>query len=279
MAYEKHGENPIDYHHCRYKKSKIQFRGPKRQERKGGFAFVGGTETYGKYVERPFAELVETATGVPCFNLGAMNAGIDVFLNEEAVLEICDDAACTIVQVMGAQNMSNRFYSVHPRRNDRFLRASTLLQTIYREVDFTEFAFTRHMLGALKKMSPEKFTTVEAELKIAWVARMELFLSRLRTPRKILLWVSDRSPDAKGLSDRFGGEPLFIDREMMDSLRPHVDDIVQITVPRALALSTDGMKFPPLEENAATQIIGPEVHRQVAEQLTLSLNNKKGPPV
>ncbi len=36
---------------------------------------------------------------------------------------------------MGAQNLSNRFYAVHPRRNDRFLRASTLMKTIFREVD------------------------------------------------------------------------------------------------------------------------------------------------
>ncbi len=56
----------------------------------------------------------------------------------------------TVIQVMGAHNMSNRFYAVHPRRNDRFLRASLgCCKTIYPEVDFTEFNFTRHMLTAL----------------------------------------------------------------------------------------------------------------------------------
>ena len=55
-----------------------------------------------------------------------------------------------MIQVSGAQNLSNRFHAVHPRRNDRFLRASTLLKTIYRDVDFTEFNFTRHLLTTLR---------------------------------------------------------------------------------------------------------------------------------
>ena len=278
MAYERHGESLINYHHCRYKQSKIQFRGPKRQSRKGSIVFVGGTETYGKYVERPFVELVEEATGIPTVNLGAVNAGIDVFLNEDAVMELCDDASCTVVQIMGAQNMSNRFYSVHPRRNDRFLGASSLLQTIYREVDFTEFAFTRHMLGTLKKVSPEKFSTVEAELKTAWSARMTLFLSKVKSPKKLLLWVSDRPPELKGLANNFGGEPLFIDRKMIEALQPSVDRIVEVTVPRTMARNTEGMLFPPMEESAAVQIIGPDVHALVAEHVADALSDKNSPP-
>jgi hypothetical protein len=278
VAYERPGESLIDYHHCRYKQSKIQFRGPKRQARKGAIALIGGTETYGKFVERPFSELLEASTGMPAVNLGAVNAGIDVFLNEDAIFEICDETDYAVVQVMGAQNMSNRFYSVHPRRNDRFLKASVLLQTIYREVDFTEFAFTRHLLGTLKKVSPEKFSTVEAELKAAWSARMELFLSRLKTPKKILLWVSDRPPEMKGLSNSFGGEPLFIDKKMIDGLRSHVDHVVQVTVSRSMARNTDGMKFPPLEESAAIKIIGPDVHAMVADQLAATIARDKSPP-
>ena len=61
----------------------------------------------------------------------------------------------TVVQVMGANYLSNRFYSVHPRRNDRFLRASTVMQAIFNDVDFSDFTFTRHMLGALYELSPE----------------------------------------------------------------------------------------------------------------------------
>ena len=76
----------------------------------------------------------------------------------------------TVVQVMGAQNLTNRFYTVHPRRNDRFLRAAPDLQALYPEVDFTEFHFTRHLLRTLRWSSADRFEVVAEELRAVWVA-------------------------------------------------------------------------------------------------------------
>ena len=163
MAYERPDESPLDYHFCRYGKSKTLFRGPKRNLTPGYIAFIGGSETFGRYIEVPFANLVEEGIGKPCLNFGAINAGIDAFVEDHSVIDLCNSAKTTVIQIMGAQNMSNRFYTVHPRRNDRFLKASVILQTIYREVDFTDFSFTRHMLGTLQTISPGKFEAVEAE--------------------------------------------------------------------------------------------------------------------
>lgn len=266
MAYERSGESSLEYNRCRYGHSKIMFRGPKRDISGDFTAFIGGTETFGKYVEQPFPDLVQEMLGMPCVNFGAVNAGVDSFLNDRAILEICEKSAGVVIQVLGAHNMSNRFYSVHSRRNDRFLRASTLLQTIYREVDFSEFAFTQHMLNTLKLVSAEKFATVEAELQTAWTARMQLFLSKIKAP-KILLWVADRSPDNSNSNAVFGGDPLFINRAMIEELRPSVSDIVEVCAPSAMVRKTEGMLYPELEEKAAAEIIGPEVHSLVAEHV------------
>jgi hypothetical protein len=57
---------------------------------------------------------------VEAANLGLVNAGIDVFINEPMIQDFCAGAVVTVIQVLGAANMSNRFYAVHPRRNDRF---------------------------------------------------------------------------------------------------------------------------------------------------------------
>ena len=56
----------------------------------------------------------------------AFKAGTDD-LRDSPALAV---ARLTVLQVTGAQNMSNRFYSVHPRRNDRFLKASPLLRAM-----------------------------------------------------------------------------------------------------------------------------------------------------
>ncbi len=265
MSYEGPSEQAIDYHPCRYGKSKVLFRGPERIIRPGHIAFLGGSETYGKYVEDPFSDLLEQNLGRPCINLGAMNAGIDVFLAESAIMEVCKSAETVVVQTLGAHNMSNRFYSVHSRRNDRFLKASVLLKSVYREVDFTEYSFTRHMLSALKKASVDRFETVEAELKTAWLARMALLLSRINC-RKVLLHVAADPPPCTD-PNAFGTDPLFVDADMVASLSPLVDETVTIGVAQKDVICTDGMIFPQLEEQAASRIIGPAVHNEIADRL------------
>jgi hypothetical protein len=195
MAYAYPGEGALDYYPCRYGKSKILFRGPRRDLEQPFVAVLGGTETYGKFLPLPYPALTEEATGIRMVNLGCVNAGLDVYLNEPVIPDILGRARVTVIQLMGAQNMSNRYYAVHPRRNDRFLRASGLLRTIYREVDFTEFNFTRHMLTTLQSISPQKFEVVVDELKAAWVARMSLLLDQARG-KTVLLWMADRPPSA-----------------------------------------------------------------------------------
>ncbi|MDZ4134850.1 MAG: DUF6473 family protein, partial [Paracoccaceae bacterium] len=180
MAYAYPGAGALDYLPCRYGNSKLLFRGPQRALDDPYCAVLGGTEAYGKFIPSPYPALVEAQTGLKTVNLGCVNAGPDVYLNDPEVLEIAANARLTIVQLMGAQNQTNRFYSVHPRRNDRFLSASPWLRTIYREVDFTEFHFTRHMLQTLQDVSPDRFDVVAEELRAVWVGRMQDLLGRLR---------------------------------------------------------------------------------------------------
>lgn len=267
MAYERPGESPIDYQQCRYGHSKLLFRGPRRDTNKRFCAFVGGTETYGKYIPVPFPELLEKRLGMPCANFGAVNGGIDAFVNDETILGLCSDAEVTVVQVMGAHNMSNRFYSVHPRRNDRFLKASTLMSTIFREVDFTEFAFTRHLLTTLKSHSPDKFDVLEQELKAAWMARMTTLLNRI-DGKVILLWISGFAPGDGAEDAELGVDPLFVDDAMVKKVAQGAHDLVEVQVPPEVGQhGTEGMLFPQMEAAAAREMYGPGLHDLLADKL------------
>ena len=167
MAFEYPGDGSLDYYPCRYGTSRVMFRGPRRDLDRPYVAMLGGTETYGKFVPEPYPALTEAATGLRVVNLGYVNAGLDLYLKDADVLETAAQARLTVVQIMGAQNLSNRFYTVHARRNDRFLHASPLLRHIYREVDFTEFSFTRHMLHSLQAVSIDRFEVLAEELRAA----------------------------------------------------------------------------------------------------------------
>ena len=267
MTYENLGQGALDYFPCRYGKSKLLFRGPRKKMAGEFVTMIGGTETYGKFIEKPFSVLVNELTGVECVNFGCVNAGVDVFSNEPTVIEACAKARVTVIQVVGAQNMSNRFYAVHPRRNDRFLRASALLKTIFRDVDFTDFSFTKHLLSTLQNLSEERFSVVRDELKAAWIARMKLLLNKVEG-KTILLWFADRTPEGLSSPDGLGRDPLFVDRAMIEAIRPIVTEVVEV-VPstETLAKGTVGMLYSEMEEPAAHEMMGVAAHEQVAQAL------------
>ncbi len=269
MTYDVLGQGPLDYLPCRYGTSKLLFRGPRRELKEPYLAFIGTTETYGKFIELPFPALVEETTGLTCANFGQINAGIDAFSSDPFVLSAAADATITVLQVMGAQNMTNRFYAVHPRRNDRFVSASTLLKTIYREVDFADFHFNKHMLKCLKKTSYDRFATVRQELQDAWTARMQLMLKRI-SGKSIILWFSDHAPEDEGGGgdDDIGRDPLFVTRGMMNEIAPYCTAVIEVVASAgALSAGTEGMIFDEMDVVSASEMLSPAAHREAADAL------------
>ncbi|MEO8243258.1 MAG: DUF6473 family protein [bacterium] len=272
MAYAFSGEGALDYFPCNYGASRLLFRGPRRSLDRPYIAFLGGTETYGKYVPDPFPDLVEGEIGFGAVNLGCVNAGPDVYLNEPGVIEIASGAEAVVLQVVGATNLSNRYYTVHPRRNDRFIAATPMLKSLYRDVDFTDFHFTRHMLGSLETVSKERFELLISELRRAWVQRMQDLLARL-PKRTVLLWMADDVPPPAGQRRKLTRDPMFVDRDMIDELRPQAMAYVESVASEASrTTSLDGMAFAALEALAAGALPGPSVHREVANQLLVALD-------
>jgi len=273
MTYENLGQMALDYFPCRYGKSKLLFRGPRRDLQGEYVTYLGGIETYGKFVEMPFPMMVEHQTGIKSVNLGCANAGIDAYVMDNSLIDICKHAKATVIQVMGAQNMSNRFYAVHARRNDRLIRASGLLQSVFEDVDFAEFNFTGHLLGTLSRIAPDRFEMVEEELKCAWVARMLSLIEQI-DGKVVLLWLADHPPEARIDITAHGAAPLFVDRAMIEVLVPVVSDVVEVVAtPEDQAKGLDEMIFGAMERPAAQEVLGPVVHRHVSDALVPILKN------
>jgi hypothetical protein len=205
----------------RYEGSRLYVRAPLRKPMGNYIACAGGTETFGLGLARPYPALLERRTRRVCINLGVPHAGPGALLDDSALLEICAGAEQVVLQATGAAGLSNRFFTVHPRRNDRFLRASATLRALYPEIDFTDFCFVRHMLGALQGCGAVRFELVRAELRTAWSERMRLLIDRIGVP--VTLVVMPTRVESGDLGD----EPLFVSREMLDALRPKLRGIVR----------------------------------------------------
>ena len=260
----------LSYAPCRYGMSRIFFRGPRRRLDQPYIAFIGGTETYGKFIDQPLPALVEAQLQQTCVNFGCVNGGVDTFVNDPTIMAACHDADVTVVQVMGANYLSNRFYSVHPRRNDRFLRASTVMEAIYNDVDFSDFTFTRHMLSCLYEKSPERFDIVVQELREGWVARMKNMLGQIG-PRVVLLWFSKDPLNDEPWNKKknpMQADPLFINEGMLEELRPMVMDVVDATPSQiAIEQGTTGMFFSAMQAKTASEMLGVGCHKEACQHL------------
>ena len=260
------GARAPDYAPCRYGASKAVFRGPGRDLSRPYVAMLGGSPTFGKYVDRPYPALVETALGLPVANLGGLNAGPDFYLSDPGLLDIAAGARAAVVQVTGAEALSNPFYSVHSRRNDRFLAATPALRALFPQVDFTEIHFTRHLLQVLRRCDAVGFGQVVQGLKQNWLMRMRQLLAVLPEQR-MLLWLADTAPPDR--ADSLDLAPLFIDRAMLAALRCDVSAIVlAVPSPRARAMAPFDMTYPETEAAQAACLPGAAVHAEVADRLT-----------
>ena len=166
MSYEEPVAGAPENDNCRYDGSRLTYRGPHRPIRGSYTAIIGGSETHGRHVSRPFASLLERAMVSRCVNLGVVNSGPEAFLRDEGSLDIARKAGRVVLQVMDGAVPSNRFFKVHPRRNDRFVAPTPELIALFPEVDFADIHFVRHLLAMLKAACPNRYRAVESELQL-----------------------------------------------------------------------------------------------------------------
>jgi hypothetical protein len=270
MTFERLGEGTLDYAPCHYGNSKLLFRGPRCDMSRDYVAFLGSTETYGKFIESPFPELFAEQAGIGALNLGSVNAGVDAFHDDPTIVELCRGAQACVIQVMGAHKLSNRFYTVHTRRNDRFLYATDDLRSLYPEVDFAEIHFTRHLLSVLLSICPRRFEEIRDELSEVWVTRMAELIKRIGRPTA-LLWLSSRRP-CEPADTPDGSDPIFVTQDMLDRLGPPVTRLIEVPIPpRASDADPEGMIFSEFEVAMARELPGQSTHAAVAELLRQAL--------
>jgi hypothetical protein len=139
MSYAQSGADALEYNTWRHGASRLVFRGP-RMRFDGAFNLaLGDAATFGRFIERPWPGQVDAATGVPMANLGAVHAGVEALTLDPEIAGLMGRAQAVVIQITGAHLVSNAYYRVHPRRNDRFIAATPKLVELFPEVDFHRF--------------------------------------------------------------------------------------------------------------------------------------------
>lgn len=213
----------------RFGRSRQRFRAPMPDLKRPYIACIGGSETYGRGIERPYPAILQETLGTTVANWGANGASASFFLSDTQLLEACSSARACVVAITPAHTIANRYFSVFPRRNARLKSASKTLNTLYPGVNFARFRYVHNLLVHLHGRDEQRFEMLRLEFHEAWIHRMTQLLTLLETP-KILLWFSDISPEESGSMPPAMARhttPCFISREMVEAVKPFCDAYVE----------------------------------------------------
>lgn len=272
MSIPHHGTGALCYAPCYYDQIDMAFRGPKRDLSGPYIACLGGAGMFGKYVPRALPDLVEEACGVPAVNLGQVNGGVD-FMASDEVMAVARGAVVTVIDLVGAHSLTNRFYKVHPRRNDRVVAASPLMRQVFPELDLTDVHFTRHLLTLMQAVAPARADTVIDELRQTWLERMHALLACLPGPT-ILLWMGGGAvpAEAQDVSARLP----FVDDHMVAQVSRAASDLVVVNG-QDLSRDRGGMDIP-LDAQGQLALLPTAVEVAFAAERVLHAMKRHVPP-
>lgn len=271
MSYMRDPVLAKDWPTWRFGRARQIYRGPRPDLDQPYVAAIGGSETFGKFVRCPWPQFLEARLDFPVANFGTPGGGPSFFLKDPALLEALSKARACIVQVMPAWATSNRLFTVRKRRNERLNTVSDMLKALYAEIDVAAFRYTHNLLHRLYMADPQKFRVVDLELRAAWTARMRDLAEQIET-RKVLFWFSERRPEDDGgpnASPEKLVSPAFVNRAMIEAIRPHFDAVVEYVAPPGLARGPgDGIEEGPAgAQRGARSAASQAMHEEGAASL------------
>ncbi len=244
---------------CQYDGTRLWFRGPPCTLDHPFIACIGGDETFGRFVDSPFPDAVQKQLGKTCANFGSLFAGVEALTRDQGLLRLANRAQRCVIQLPQVHGQSNRFYRVHPRRNDRFLEPTQDLLDLYPDIDFTEVHFVRHLLKRLQARHDARFEVIAHELRQSWLRSLGTFLGQL-DPQTVLLHLQIQRVHT--IED----DPIPVNASMVEALRPQAARVVTCSVAVSGASDTlEDMLFGTLQQPMAVHMLGPAAHRQIAE--------------
>jgi len=232
---------------------------------------AGGDETYGRFVDRPYAAILEERLDRRCLNLGSLFCGVDALCKDRGLFDLLNGSELCILQVPDILGQSNHFYRVHPRRNDRVLAPTENLIGLYPEVDFTDIHFVHHLMVRLQECRDARFEVVVEELQQNWIRQVSGLLGAIEPPTILLRLNVLRQVEAECQGER--GDFAVTDH-MLEAIRPLASNCVDVPVHvSGQSDELEDMLFGTLQQPMAEHMIGPAAHRSVAQALIGPVRN------
>jgi len=217
-GYQRRDAHIVDYKIYELPGVDCGFRGP-RPNSSEYIACVGASQTFGRFVQTPFPQLLAEALGIETMNLGRGGTSPSFHRSDPKLLEYINRARLVIVQVLSGRSQSNSLFQIENHSDHGINLADG------------QKASADQFYSWLLAQDMELAHKVVTETRDNYVSAMAQLLEAI-SPPKILLWFSARSPEYeeswKLPTWRLWGEfPQFVNREMVDRLRSYSDRYVE----------------------------------------------------
>ena len=240
----------------------------------GYLSFVGASQTFGRFTERPFATQASEALHLPCVNLGWSGAGPGGFANATPLLKLINQSRLLVLQVMAGRSAGNSL--MQNTQGNRTV-------TYQGERMISPKAWARVIDDPA--IDAHRFWRLVDETRADWVAQYQRLLGLIQVPVVLLflgmnppITQEDRTRKPKDVTALMGSHPQLITRGMVDIIRPQCAAYVEVVTRRgspqklakSVVMDADGRyEAPP---TAFSKVNGyypsPEMHDDVAVALT-----------
>lgn len=232
---------------------------------------LGSAATMGRFVETPYAAQLARTFDCEVSNLGFSGGSPDVYLGQPGVLAAMAEADATIIEFMSARRIENRlFVPASPYTLHALLRPPFADHPAFRNQPGARIFVARLWELAFEYL-PEEAEKAAQEALAGYEAAMEDLIGRSRRP--ILLWFSQRAPEAetgpavRQVFPHFVGRPTFA---RLAGLAPTVTVTSQAGLPQPLLHRVTGVPQTQIrarEPGLNTYYPSPEMHEEAAHAL------------
>ncbi|MEM1389522.1 MAG: DUF6473 family protein [Pseudomonadota bacterium] len=186
---------------------------------------IGAAQTFGRFVEDPYPAQIGRLLQQPALNLGVSGAGPGLYLAQQELMKLLEQAGTVIVQAMSARSVSAGIFET--MANNGVLK---FLEGPHKD---KQMLAQQAYLLLRKDLGEEAYREQVSKAQAQWVNLYKELAQRL-TGRRVFLWLSSHKPgdNVRLESSPLGVFPHLVTDEMVSKIAPFFDDIVECVLPQ-----------------------------------------------
>lgn len=202
----------------------LALRGPRADlDAEDPICFIGAAQTFGRFVDRPFATQVAEFLERPVLNLGFSGAGPEFYLKNDFLMSCLRRAGILVMQSMSARSVTAGVFET--QRNNGVLKFTEGPRKGETHMALQAYGHLR------KDYGEEAFQAQVAAVQAQWLALHRQMAGEV-SGRKVFLWLSAAAPgDNVDLSKSpLGAFPHLVTAGMVDEVAAMGFEVVDCTL-------------------------------------------------